>query len=75
MKKLIILVPALIFLASCKKNYSCTCNTISTVQNGGYTNQTQYKYKEFNEQAARDKCEKDYENNVKPTTDYKCEII
>lgn len=75
MKKLFLFASVVFFLASCKKTYNCTCNTISPVQNGGYTNQTQHTYKEYNEQAARDKCNDDYKNNVKPTTDFKCEVI
>ncbi len=75
MKKLIILVPALFFITSCKKNFSCTCNEVSTVQNGGYINQTQYNVKQYNEQGARDKCTEMYVENVQPKGDHKCEVM
>jgi len=75
MKKLIILVPALFVLASCKKNFSCTCNETSTVQNGGYINQTQYNVKEYNEQGARDRCSDMYVNDKAPKGDHKCEVM
>jgi len=75
MKKLLILVPALFMMISCKKNYSCTCNEVSTVQNGGYINQTQYNVKEYNEQGARDRCTDMYVNNVAPKGDHKREVM
>ncbi len=82
MKKLFILVVAVVFLASCKKTYHCTCNTTSTaLQNGGYVNQTQYTVKMYGMEAARDKCmerykESDYvKQNNPPSADMKCEVI
>jgi hypothetical protein len=82
MKKLLFLVTVVISLASCKKTYHCTCNTTSTaLQNGGYVNQAQYTFKEWNQDAAYNKCmdkykESDYvvQNNVQ-SQDMKCEMI
>ena len=82
MKKLFILFTVVVFLASCKKTYHCTCNTASTaLQNGGYVNQVQYTVKMYGQEAAHDKCldmyrQTDYvtTNNV-PSTDTKCEVI
>lgn len=82
MKKLFILFTSVLFLASCKKTYHCTCNTTSTaLQNGGYVNQTQYTVKMYGQDAAHDKClemykETDYvKQNNPPSTDMKCEVI
>jgi hypothetical protein len=82
MKKLIIFAFIVVTAASCKKTYHCTCNTTSTaLQNGGYVNQAQYTFKEWNQDAAHQKCidkymESDYvkQNNVQ-SQDMKCEII
>lgn len=82
MKKLFILFTSVVFLASCKKTYHCTCNTTSTaLQNGGYVNQAQYTEKAFSQEAAHDKCLETYRNsdyvtsnNVDPA-DTKCEMI
>jgi hypothetical protein len=82
MKKLSILFTAVVFLASCKKTYHCTCNTTSTaLQNGGYVNQAQYTVKMYGQEAAHDKCldmynNSDYVQQTKPaSTDIKCEVI
>ena len=82
MKKLSILFMAVVFLASCKKTYHCTCNTTSTaLQNGGHVNQTQYTVKMYGQEAAHDKCLDMYRNtdyvtvNNIPTTDTQCEVI
>ena len=82
MKKLFILFTVVVFLASCKKTYHCTCNTTSTaLQNGGYVNQAQYTVKMYGQEAAHDKCLDMYRqssyvttNNV-PNTDTQCEVI
>jgi hypothetical protein len=82
MKKLFILFASVVFLASCKKTYHCTCNTTSYVlQNGGHVNQTQYTVKMYGQEAAHDKCLDMYRqteyvttNNV-PTSDTQCEVI
>lgn len=82
MKKLSILFTAVVFLASCKKTYHCTCNTKSmALQNGGYVNQAQYTVKKYNQDAAHDKClemynNSDYVTTMKPaSTDISCEMI
>lgn len=84
MKKLSILFVAVVFLASCKKTYHCTCNTTSTaLQNGGHVNQTQYSVKMYGQEAARDKCLDMYRNTEYvtsanppiPSTDMTCEVI
>ena len=84
MKKLFILFTVVVFLASCKKTYHCTCNTTSTaLQNGGYVNQVQYTVKMYGQEAAHDKCLEDYKNSsyvagaTPPvaSTDIKCEVI
>lgn len=75
MKKLLLLATVLIFSASCKKNYSCACKSVNPIPNGGYVNQTQYSMKEFNEQAAKDKCLKTYEESGKAKGDYSCEVM
>jgi hypothetical protein len=82
MKKLFIIAAVATSLVSCKKTYHCTCNTTSTaLQNGGYVNQAQYTEKQYNQDAAHQKCldrykETDYvkQNNVQPT-EMKCEMI
>ncbi len=84
MKKLFILFTVVVFLASCKKTYHCTCNTTSTaLQNGGYVNQVQYTVKMYGQDAAHDKCldmykNSDYITKANPpvsNTDIKCEVI
>lgn len=82
MKKLFILFVAVVFLASCKKTYHCTCNTKSYVlQNGGYVNQAQYTVKMYGQEAAHDKCLEMYNNSDYVTTmhpaqtDVNCEVI
>ena len=84
MKKLFILVIAVVSFASCKKTYHCTCNTTSTaLQNGGYVNQAQYTVKMYGQEAAHDKCldmyrNSDYVTKANPpvnTADTKCEVI
>lgn len=75
MKKLLLLAPALFLLASCKKNYACTCNTQYSTTYGGNVNQAQYTTKQYNDQAANDWCTKKYNEDVKPTTSYSCTVI
>lgn len=75
MKKLLLLAAAVTFLASCKKNFSCACKSVNPIPNGGYVNQTQYSMKEFNEQDAKNKCIKTYEDSGKAQGEYSCEVM
>ncbi len=61
MKKLLFIVPALFMFSSCKKNFSCTCNTQYSTQYGGNVNQSQYNVKEYDESAAQNSCTKMYQ--------------
>lgn len=77
MKKLFIIIPALVVLSSCKKNFSCTCNTQYNTTYGGNVNQAQYSVKEYNESAANDACTKMYQEGhpTVPVNSFTCSVM
>lgn len=75
MKKLLLIVPILILLASCKKKYSCTCNTQYNTTYGGNVNQAQYNVKDYSETGAHDQCLKLYQENYTTATTYTCNVM
>jgi hypothetical protein len=57
----LLFILSLVAVLGCKKKYHCVCSVATGSSQGvGYTNQTQYTVKEWNEQKAHDKCIDEY---------------
>lgn len=80
MKNLFFCLALMVFF-SCKKQFHCTCNTVTSgAQGGAFTNQAQYTFKEFSKDEAQSKCETKYNNSGYSTgsssiTAIKCEVF
>ncbi len=78
MKKINVIIIICVILVSCKKNYTCVCNTIN-IQGIGtsqspYINEETYHVKEKNTSAATSNCAKQYEASGKATGGVNCNV-